>query len=88
MAYFSNGTDGEALENQCAICRYGDRACPIYAVQFNYNYDACNNKTARAILDELIRNDGTCNMFNEFEDDFRSQEKTDKQLTFEGEIIV
>jgi hypothetical protein len=28
-----------------------------------YNYEACNNETARKILDTLVKNDGTCNFF-------------------------
>ena len=35
-----------------------------------YNYDACNNEVARKILDSLIANDGTCEMYKTFEKDF------------------
>lgn len=63
MAYFSNGTEGMVFDEQCSRCRYGDGYCPIWSVQKSYNYDACNNKTARAILDELVKQDGTCAMF-------------------------
>jgi hypothetical protein len=88
MAYFSNGTEGECFEAQCNKCKYGEKACPIYQVQFLYNYDAVNNDVATRILNHLVQNDGTCTMFKEFESDFLSQEKNDKQLTFEGETIV
>lgn len=70
MAYFSNGSEGSVFDYQCAICKYGEKACPIAAVQMLYNYDACNNETAREILDELVRDDGTCTMFEEFKEDF------------------
>ena len=69
MAYFSNSTEGEVFEAQCNKCKYGERACPIALVQIEFNYDACNNKTARDILDTLVKNDGTCAMFTEFKHD-------------------
>lgn len=71
MAYFSNGSEGEVFDLQCSKCKYGDEACPIAAVQMVYNYDACNNPIARSILDDLVKNDGTCAMFNEFKKDFQ-----------------
>jgi hypothetical protein len=70
MAYFSNSSEGSGFEYQCSICRYGDESCPIFLVQFIYNYDACNNKIARKILDSLIHDDGTCEMFKTFKKDF------------------
>lgn len=70
MAYFSNGTEGEVFDEQCMKCKYGNGYCPIAFVQIEYNYDACNNKTARKILDALVKQDGTCMMFNEFKEDF------------------
>ena len=75
MAYFSNGTEGAVFDDQCSRCKYGHDPCPIAWVQMNYNYEACNNKTARAILDELVANDGTCEMFKCFEDDFKIMEE-------------
>ena len=74
MAYFSNGTSGECFDAQCAQCRYGDGSCPIYWVQLNYNYEACNVPVARAILDHLVKDDGTCAMFAMDPDTFRSDE--------------
>jgi hypothetical protein len=70
VAYFSNSTEGDVLLIQCSRCKYGKRDCPIFFVQFNWNYEACNNKTARLILDYLINNDGECKMFKEFKKDF------------------
>jgi len=70
MAYFSNSTEGFALDEQCAKCKYGKYPCPIFAVQVNYNYDAVNNEVATKILDSLIKYDGTCSMWKEFKHDF------------------
>ena len=69
MASFSNSSDGDALEYQCMHCKYGDEACPIYWVQTNYNYEACNNKVAKAILDNLVSDETGCQMFKRFKKD-------------------
>ena len=63
MAYFPNGTAGACFDAQCSRCKYGDRACPVAMVQSLYNYDACNNPTARTILDTLVSDEGVCAMF-------------------------
>ena len=63
MAYFPNGTAGMVFDEQCCQCKYGEDPCPIALVQFIYNYEAVGNKTARAILDALVKDDGTCTMF-------------------------
>lgn len=73
MAYFPNGSAGEVFGEQCAKCKYGEAPCPIAYVQFNYNYRACNNKIARNILDDLIKDDGTCTMYEQFKKDFDNQ---------------
>jgi hypothetical protein len=73
MAYFSNGTEGMVFDEQCSMCKYGDKPCPIAWVQLEYNYEACNNKTARAILDNLIKDDGTCEMFKNFQENFKKE---------------
>ena len=70
MAYFSNSCEGSVFDYQCSICKYGEKPCPIAFVQMDYNYEACNNKTAKAILDDLVKQDGTCAMFDEFKKDF------------------
>lgn len=70
MAYFPNGSSGEVFENQCEICKYGQELCPIAFVQSEYNYDACNNEVATKILNDLVKNDGTCQMFAMFKKDF------------------
>ena len=63
MAYFSNGSEGHCFDEQCMRCKYGEEPCPVAWVQMEYNYEACNNKTARAILDYLVSNNGTCAMY-------------------------
>ena len=63
MAYFPNGTSGEVFQEQCGRCRYGDGPCPIYFVQHEFNYKACNNQIASEILTALVKDDGTCAMF-------------------------
>ncbi len=55
MAYFSNGSEGEVFDEECRECPLGEKGCPIFIVQSTYNYDACNNKTARVILNDLVR---------------------------------
>lgn len=70
MAYFSNSTEGAPFDEECASCKYGEDPCPIALVQNLYNYDACNNKTARAIFDGLVTDDGVCQMKKEFKKDF------------------
>jgi len=78
MAYFPNGCAGEVFDAQCSRCRYGERACPIAYVQITYNYDACNNETARAILDNLVKDDGTCAMFAFDPDNFKDRRVSDQ----------
>jgi len=63
MAYFSNGSEGMVFDDQCAKCKYGMDTCPIAFVQCVYNYDAVNNEVATKILDHLVKNDGTCTMY-------------------------
>lgn len=75
MAYFSNGSSGECFEEQCAKCRFGQMSCPIYNVQLTFNYKACNNEVASAILDALVTDDGTCMMFELDPECFRSDER-------------
>lgn len=69
MAYFSNGTEGMVFDDQCGRCKYGQLSCPIALVQIHYNYDAANNKVASDILNSLVRNDGTCEMYEIFKQD-------------------
>lgn len=72
MAYFSNGTEGMVFDDQCARCKYGNHPCPIAMVQIDNNYDQCKDLsgTARRILDALVKNDGTCTMYELAKQDF------------------
>ena len=70
MAYFSNSSEGYNFDEQCGKCKYGQLPCPIALVQGIYNYDACNNKTARAILDCLVKDSGDCEMWKLCQVDF------------------
>ena len=62
MAYFANGQDGSYFEEECSSCKYGQEACPIAFVQFEYNYEACNNEIASKILDKLVSDNAECSM--------------------------
>lgn len=64
MAYFANGDAGSVFDEQCLKCIFFERACPVAWVQMEYNYKAANNEVARAILDDLVKNNGTCMMFD------------------------
>lgn len=80
MAYFSNGSEGMAFDEQCERCRFGDEPCPIACIQLVYNYDACNNKIATKIMDDLVEQDGTCTMFKQFEKFFSNHGQTKLNL--------
>jgi hypothetical protein len=69
MAYFSNSSEGLILEEQCSNCKYGEDACPIFAAQFLYNYDACGNGVATAILNTIVDENGICQMRETFKKD-------------------
>ena len=70
MAYFSNGSEGMVFDTQCGRCKFGLKPCPIAWVQMNYNYDAVNNDVATAILNDLVKDDGTCQVFEMAKLDF------------------
>lgn len=70
MGYFSNGSEGIVFDNQCSKCKYGTKPCPIALTQITYNYDAVNNEVATKILDTLVGDDGNCQMWKEFKQDF------------------
>jgi hypothetical protein len=62
MAYFSNGSEGEYLENQCADCPLNDKHCPVFRVQMRYNYDQVSpgQEKLRAAMNLLINEKGDC----------------------------
>lgn len=64
MAYFSNGTEGEILDDQCMKCPFGNQACPVYEVQTFYNYKQMNsgNKDLKDAMEMLINEPGICRM--------------------------
>lgn len=65
MAYFSNGSEGAVFDAQCARCRFGQSPCPIALVQMDANYDQLKDTTgtARNILNNLVHEDGSCQVF-------------------------
>lgn len=66
MAYFPNGTSAEIFDNQCGECKFGEQTCPIYYVQINYNYEACNEELPTKILNDLVTDKEGCLMFIRF----------------------
>jgi hypothetical protein len=72
MAYFSNGSEGMVFDDQCSRCKFGKSPCPIALVQMEYNYDQYNDKTGTAtkILETLVKDDGTCEVFEMAKTDF------------------
>lgn len=74
MAYFSNGSEGMCFDDQCSDCKYGEMPCPIALVQQFYNYDAVGNEVATKILDNLVRQDGTCVMKEMMDKVFREEQ--------------
>jgi len=80
MAYFANSSDGMRFDEQCEQCKFGQKPCPIALVQTEYNYEACNNKIARAILDILVKDNGVCSMFERFYDDLKLVDSMQSKL--------
>lgn len=75
MAYFSNGSEGSVFDSQCSRCKFGQSPCPIAFVQMTYNYDQLTSKkagdpTAFNILENLVKSDGTCEVFKMAKEDF------------------
>lgn len=70
MAYFSNGTDGMAFDSQCGKCKYGMKPCPVAAMQLLWNYDQIGNELAEKIMDNFVKEDGSCEVFKMAKSDF------------------
>lgn len=72
MAYFSNGSEGIVFDDQCSKCKYGKYPCPIALIQTEYNYDQLKDKTwtATKIMDTLVKQDGTCTVYEMAKQDF------------------
>lgn len=67
MAYFSNGTEGMILDEQCAHCPVGkhpEASCPIILVQSVYNYEQLKdgNEKLREAMNALVNEKGICQM--------------------------
>jgi len=63
MAYFSNGSEGEVLDDQCSDCIIPDDApCPILLAQTHWNYDQCSNEKLQKCLEMLVDKNGQCKM--------------------------
>ncbi len=67
MAYFSNGTEGMILDEQCSQCPVGeseDSCCPVHAIQMLYNYDQLKkgNEQLREAMNLLVDGKGKCQM--------------------------
>ena len=67
MAYFSNGTEGDVLTEQCHNCLHGlddEIMCPVTHVQLEYNYKQLDdgNQDLRAAMNLLIDERGNCLM--------------------------
>lgn len=75
MAQFSNSDDGHLFTVQCNKCIFGDDPCPIAYVQVNYNYYQNKNPLVIEILDYLVKNDGTCEMYKQFKDHLKIDAK-------------
>jgi hypothetical protein len=93
MAYFSNGSEGMYLDDQCAECIHAreDALCPIAAVQLEFNYDQQKkgNGDLKKAMSFLINDDGDCQMLP-FIDEIRGKVNRNRkcfqrQLTF-GDI--
>jgi hypothetical protein len=82
MAYFSNGSEGMSFDDQCCRCKYGQEPCPIALVQSSYNYEQLKDTTgtARKILNTLVKEDGTCTMYQWFKRDFATDGSTQQPL--------
>lgn len=80
MALFSCGSEGSCFDLQCSRCKYGEKPCPIALVQQLYNVDAFGNDTATEILDCLVHQDGSCQMFEMCKEDFELKDDEYKQL--------
>ena len=66
MAYFPNGSSGEAFEELCSDCEHYP-ICSVYSVQNLFNYDQCDEGQAklRQCLNILVQEGGVCTMFIE-----------------------
>jgi hypothetical protein len=67
MAYFSNGTEGAVLDEQCVVCpvgRHPNLPCPVLLLQLAYNYRQVDEgqEPLREAMNCLVNERGTCLM--------------------------
>ena len=64
MAYFSNGSEGSVLEDQCSECvaKLEGQYCPIHSVQVLFNYKQNDNPNLTEAMNVLIDENGVCQM--------------------------
>lgn len=67
MAYFSNGSEGEILDNQCDECHLSYEApCPVLLVQQLFNYRQLDENGEETMVSEAMNNlideEGICKM--------------------------
>ena len=64
MAYFSNGSEGMALDDQCCDCieNLEGQYCPIHSVQILFNYKQNDNPNLEKAMNMLIDESGICQM--------------------------
>lgn len=62
MAYFSNGSEGQAFYDECTSCPIEMNECPIHGLQMLMNYDQIGSGLLRSALNELVNDKGECHM--------------------------
>ena len=70
MVYFPNGSAGEVLDIQCGDCQLGEKACPIYFVQQEFNYKQIGRKQLKKAMNYLVDKKGVC-LMKPFIDDIK-----------------
>jgi hypothetical protein len=67
VAYFSNSTDGDILQQQCDECPLGREGmhCPAFLVQSLHNYDQVGNEKLKSAMELLIDKKGECQLRKE-----------------------
>lgn len=81
MAYFSNGTEGEVLDDQCSECIHEnpEAGCPIAFVHQIFNYDQIGNENLEKAMLMLVDKNGKCQM-KPYIDKLRRPKPKDEQL--------
>ena len=81
MAYFSNGTEGDILNQQCCDCPLPDDSpCPILLMQLTFNYKQIINgkpSLASEVMNTLVNKKGECQMKPLLDKDWGKDTKTE-----------